>query len=115
MNKQKEQFEMYLQKYEEYLVGYRRETAIIAKDVLSKTDDMKIFSTREKSLNHVKLINPELNSERLIDVSKILNVIYNELNRTVGYDENTRKLLLKRKMERKSSTQLRSVSYRDYK
>lgn len=115
MNTEKEQFKTYLEKYEKHLVGYRKETAIIAKDTLSKTNDMKNFSNRERALNYLKMNNPELDSERLIDVSKMLNVIYNDLNRTAGYDENTRKLLMKRKMERKSPIQLRKVSYRDSK
>lgn len=110
----KQQAEKYLEKMYEYLEGYRKDTAKIAIQVLHKSDEsLSPFSTKENAYEFSKQV-VHANEERLVDVAKMLYVLYSEITRANNHDYEIRKRLLERKQRRKD-VNLRKSIYRDFK
>lgn len=59
---------------------YRKASADLALNVASKVGKMTPFLNREEAKNHVKSTYPELDTERIQDVGKMLHVIARELS-----------------------------------
>lgn len=87
--------------------NYRRKTADMALELAQNVKSTFVFSTLDNAYNALKSYFNTNDEERLLDVSKFLNVLYAQLNKALNMSDNVRLQLEQRK---KSGSKVSFVS-----
>ncbi|MBQ0139515.1 MAG: hypothetical protein KBT36_09475 [Kurthia sp.] len=76
--------------------NYRRKTADMALELAQNVKSVFVFATLDNAYNALKSYFNTEDEERLVDVSKFLNMLYMHLNKALNMPENVRKQLEQR-------------------
>lgn len=71
--------------------SYRQDTTRYSLDIANSLPDTSLIFDREKTYDKVKEFYPDMDEERLQDVSKMLNVIVRDLYSKKNLDEETKR------------------------
>lgn len=81
--------------------SYRYSSALLSLEVANKTKDVSLFLSRKRSKEIVSEVFPQLDSEKVEDVAKMLNVIAKELQSHATLPKEISRFLKEKRQYRK--------------